>query len=372
MKKRLIIRTVTLLALCAALFAGSAFAGEKETHVITDHADNEVEVPVDIDRIVVCDIYPLPSVLTIFFDSSDKIVGMPEASLTAAANGLLGELYPDILNVETGFLNGSDINMEELLALEPDVVFYSAGSTAIGDQLRAAGLAAVGVSVNKWDYDAIETLDNWILLLSELFPDNDKTQIVSEYSHRIYDLVQERVKDIPEEERVRDFFLFQYNDTTLMTAGKHFFGQYWSNAIGAVNVAEEIDQDNSVAVNMEQVYGWNPELIFITNFTTAGPEDLFENTIGDYDWSVVGAVENKRVYKMPLGMYRSYTPGADTPITLLWLAQTAYPDLFEDIDIIEETVKYYQEVFGVELTPEQAASIFSPAADAGSGFAYNK
>ena len=55
-------------------------------------------------------------------------------------------------------------------------------------------------------------------------------------------------------------------------------------------------------------------------------------------------------------------------MTLLWLAKTAYPELFADIDIIAETKTYYKEVFGLELTDEQAASIFNPAADAGSGF----
>ena len=76
------------------------------THVVVDHGGNEVEVPYEVNRVVVCDIYPLPSVLTVFFDSADKIVGMAQPSMTAAANGLLGELYPDILKSETGFRNG--------------------------------------------------------------------------------------------------------------------------------------------------------------------------------------------------------------------------------------------------------------------------
>ena len=90
--------------------------------------------------------------------------------------------------------------------------------------------------------------------------------------------------------------------------------------------------------------------------------------MGVYDWSGIQAVRNRRVYKMPLGMYRSYTPGADTPVTLLWMAKTAYPELFADIDILEETKAYYKEVFGIELTEDQAASIFAPATEAGSGF----
>lgn len=344
--------------------------GIGKTVTITDHADREVKVPKDIERIAVCDIYPLPSVLAVFFDSADKIVGMPEPSMTAAKNGLLGQLYPDILKAETGYIDGTNVNMEELAKLEPDVVFYSASSAELGDQLTEAGFNAVAVSVNKWDYDCIETLNNWIGLLSQMFPESDKSAAVQQKSQEIYDLVQERVKNLSDDQRKDVFFLFQYSDTTLLTSGKQFFGQWWADAIGAKNVAEELTQDNSVPVSMEQVYDWDPDMIFITNFNTYYPDDLYNNTVEGYDWSPVSAVANHDVYKMPLGMYRSYTPGADCPVTLLWMAKTAYPAQFQDIDIVSEAKDYYKEVFGIELTDEQAKAIFEPAQSAGGGFAY--
>lgn len=335
-----------------------------ETITITDHLGNEVEVPRQIERIVVGNIYPLPSVLTVFFDSGEKIVGMADVSMKAAENGLLGELYPEVLDAETGFIQGTEINVEELIALDPDVVFYGTESPQIGEQLGEAGIPAVAVSASKWEYDAIETLNNWLELLGEMFPENAKADICRSYSEEKYDLVQERVKDIPEDERERAFFLFQYSEENITTSGKLFFGQWWADAIGAKNVGEELTTDNSTAVDMEQIYAWDPSLIFITNFNAAQPETLYQNETGAYDWSAVNAVENQRVYKMPLGMYRSYTPGIDTPITLLWLAKTAYPDLFEDIDITAETKAYYREVFGIELTDEQANRIFAPVSAA--------
>lgn len=341
---------------------------KKGTHVIVDHLGLEVEVPYEVNRIAVGNILPLPSVLTVFFDSAEKIVGMSPNSMSAAQNGLLGELYPEILNAKTDYMNGTEINLEELMKLEPDVVLYSASQPEQGEQLRNAGFAAVALSVNKWEYNAIETLNQWISLLSEIFPENDKTEVVAKYSDEIYELVQSRVADIPEEERERVFFLFKYSDTEMQTSGQNFFGQFWADTTGAVNVAEEIKTDNQVTVNMEQVYAWNPSTIFVTNFTAAQPEDLYTNAIGNYDWSAIDAVQNEKVYKMPLGMYRSYTPGADTPVTLLWFAKTTYPELFSDIEIVEETKKYYKEVFGVELSEEQAASIFAPDSDAGAGF----
>ena len=108
-------------------------------------------------------------------------------------------------------------------------------------------------------------------------------------------------------------------------------------------------------------------MILVTNFTKAQPDDLYNNTIGETDWSGIKAVQDKRVYKMPLGIYRSYTPGADTPVTLLWLAKTVYPELFSDIDVTAKAKEYYKDVFGVELTDAQVQSIFAPASDAASG-----
>lgn len=338
---------------------------DADTLTVVDHGGNTVTVPRDIKRVVVCDIFPLPSVLTVFFDSADKLVGIAPTSMAAAKNGLLSQLYPEILNARTDFMTGSTVNLEELAKLEPDVVFYGSDNASQGEELRRAGFAAVGISANKWSYNAIETLNQWIALLSQMFPDNDRAALARSESEQILQLVTGRTSSLTEDKKARVFFMFQYNDSSILTSGKQFFGQWWADAIGAVNVAEELEKDNSVAVNLEQIYVWNPEVVFITNFTSAQPDDLYNNTIGTYDWSGIDAVVNKSVYKMPLGMYRSYTPGVDTPITLLWLAKTVYPELFADIDVTAQAIEYYKNVFGVVLTAEQVASIFTPVSGAG-------
>ncbi len=335
--------------------------------VITDHAGYEVTLPKNIERIAVCDIFPLPSVLSVFFDSADKIVAMAPTSMAAAENSLLSQLYPEILQADTSAISGTDFNAEELMKLDPQVVFYSASSTLLGESLRKSGFNAVAVSVNKWEYNAVETLGQWIDLLEQIFPEdaNDRAQLVRTYSDEAAALVRERTQSLAPQERARVFFLFQYSDSAIVTSGKHFFGQWWADAVGAINVAGELTEDNSVKITLEQLYQWNPDTILMTNFNTALPADLENNRIGSYDWSGIDAVQNQRVYKMPLGMYRSYTPGVDTPVTLLWIAKTVYPELFADIDITEKTMEYYQSVFGIELTAQQAQAIFAPTVDAG-------
>lgn len=350
--------------------ADSGNASRSGPVVITDHGGYEVEIPQEVNRVVVTDILPLPSIITVFLGSGEKIVGMNPASMSAAKSGLLGELFPDILKASTNFMNGSDINMEELMKLQPDVVFYNAGSKETGEALRSAGFAAVGVSVNKWNYDSIETYNQWVDLLSQIFPEKgDTASMVTEYSQKVYDDIQKRVSGLKEEERRNILFLFNYSDTTMITSGKKFFGQFWCDAVGGKNAAEGVAAENSNAViNMEQVYQWNPDVIFITNFTPVQPEDLFENKVGQDDWSPVTAVRNKDVYKLPLGTYRSYTPSTDTPMTLLWMAKQVYPDLFADVDITEEVKEYYKTMYGVELNDAQVERMYHPGPGAAEGY----
>lgn len=343
-----------------------------ETHIVVDHGGNEVEVPNKIERIVVTDIFPIPAVLSVFFNSADKIVGIAPTSMSAAKNSLLSKIYPEILNANADFMNGNVINVEELMKLNPDVVFYSENNNEQKEVLTKAGFCAIGISANGWHYDCIETLNHWLQTLTEVFKYSDDISILTErsdkaqkMSNEIYDMIKERVSKLSKEEKKRVFFLFQYNDSTMLTSGKNFFGEWWAEAVGCINVAEELEKDNSVATNLEQVYAWNPDMIFITNFTTALPKDLYENTIGNYDWSEVKAVKDREVYKLPLGMYRTYTPGIDTPITLLWFAKTAYPGLFSDVDLVKETREYYKNIFDVDLTDDEIKSIFNPDANAG-------
>lgn len=337
---------------------------QAETKIVTDHAGVEVEVPTKIDRIVVGSFYPLASVLTVYLGGADKIVGIHPVSMSAAKNGLLSEIYPEILNADTSFINGSEVNVEELLKLNPDVVLGVDKEQA--QILRDAGIPAVTFSASAWNYDVVETYDHWIELLDQIFGQSELSCKVSEYSKEIYSSIQEKVSTILQEDKKKVLVLFKYDESAMIASGPNFFGQFWCDASGAVNVAEETE-GSSVQINMEQVYEWNPDIIIITNFTGTQPEDLYNNAIGSDNWSTVNAVKNKQVYKMPLGLYRSYTPGADTPVTLQWFAKTVNPELFADTDIDKVTREYFKEYYGIELTDIQLNKMYKPAREGADG-----
>ncbi len=344
---------------------GETQVEESATRIVVDHEGVEVEIPTKIDRIVVGNTLPLASVLSVYLGGAEKIVGLHPASMSAAESGLLSEIYPEILEAKTDFINGSEINIEELLKLDPDIVIGVPKDQA--ETIRKAGIPALTLSVSNWDYDVVETYAQWNNLFDEIFGKSEITEKVSEYSKEAYELIQERVSTIAEEDKKKVLILYKYDDKTITTSGQNFFGQYWTDATGSINVAQDITGNNAININMEQVYQWNPDVIIITNFTSVQPEDLYNNTIDGEDWSTVSAVQNGQVYKMPLGLYRTFTPGADTPVTLQWFAKTIYPELFEDINIEEVTKSYYKDYHNIEMTNEQIESMYNPSRESADG-----
>ena len=338
---------------------------ESSTRIVVDHEGVEVEIPTNIDRIVVGNTLPLASVLSVYLGGAEKIVGLHPASMSAAESGLLSEIYPEILEAKTDFINGSEINIEELLKLDPDIVIGVPKDQA--ETIRKAGIPALTLSVSNWDYDVVETYVQWNNLFDEIFGESEITEKVSEYSKEAYEIIQERVSTIAEENKKKVLILYKYDDKTITTSGQNFFGQYWTDATGSINVAQDITGNNAININMEQVYAWNPDVIIITNFTSVQPEDLYNNTIDGEDWSTVSAVQNGQVYKMPLGLYRTFTPGADTPVTLQWFAKTIYPELFEDINIEEVTKSYYKDYHNIDMTNEQIESMYNPSRESADG-----
>ncbi|MED3553958.1 ABC transporter substrate-binding protein [Cytobacillus praedii] len=335
---------------------------EKIQRTIVDHFGNEVQLPEKIEKIAIVQLLPLPSVYAVYNGGDiSSLVGMPPSSLNAAENSILKKFVPEIVDVTSDFIKDNKVNIEELLNLNPDVVLYSgAGNT---DIFKEAGLTAVGFIPGFEGPNTIEDVGNWIQLLEDVFQQDSKTTGIVEYGRDLEKLVAERVNNLPDKERKKIMIINSYNETALAVAGKGTFGEYWTNAIGAINVAMDASGNT---INMEQVYEWAPDKIFISTLTDVMPHNLYENTAPTgHNWSSVAAVKNKEVYKYPLGIHRWYPTSTDAPLSLLWLAKNTYPELFEDIDLNTTIKEYYKEFYNMNLTDEDVDWILTPAENLG-------
>ena len=354
--------TVLLLFLSLAGAASGEPGAEKATRVVVDHTGKEVRIPAKIERIVITGPWPLPSVYCLFEGAGDKLVGIHPGSMSAAKHSLLPRVAPGILRASTEFLKGDVLNAEELLKLKPDVVFYRVETAAHAGQLALTGIPAVGFSTALSGFDTIKTFESWVKLLGEVLQQEDRASGIVEYGRKTYDEIQAALNGVKGLKRPRALILFNYGEGNIKTSGSNFYGQYWLESTGAVNVASEL---SGVAdINMEQIYAWDPDIIYITNFSRHMPEDLYENAIPGHDWSTVRAVRERKVYKFPLGMYRWYPPASDTPLVLKWLAKKNQPELFADVDMDAEVRAYYKRFYNLDLTDEDLRRIFSPAREA--------
>lgn len=332
------------------------------TKTIVDHAGNEVTIPNELEKVVISGLLPLPSVFVQFRGSAEEIVGMHPGSMSAAENSYLVNIFPEILEADTSFVVNGTVNIEELMKLEPDVVYYSAANKEEYELYKKAGIPAIGFSTTIADYDCVETYAKWIELFGEIYGEQGTADAIIAEGRQVAEEIKQLTENLTEEERPDVLILYHYTNGTLTTAGSNFFSEYWLDIAGADNVAAELNA--GAEINMEQIYEWDPDMILITNFSPYLPEDFYNNTIEGHDWSNVKAVKEGKVYKFPLGMYRWFPPASDTPLTLQWLAKTIQPEIFAELDMDHEIKEFYEKYYDVELTDEDVQDIYHPSREA--------
>lgn len=363
-------RLAAVIMAAGAAFSLAGCGGKKKTRapgrLVVDHTGMEIEVPDKIHRIVVSSIWPLPSVCALFEGGAKALVGMHPYSMVATENSMLPKVAPDILNASTDFVQGDDLNVEALLRLKPDVVFYGAIARDEYEKLNGAGLKAIGFSATDWDFDSLATFENWVRLLGRILNQEEKAKEIVDYGRKTYEEVESALSEVKDGKKPKILILFTYANGVMTTSAGHHFGQYWIDSTGGTNVAGALK--GTPFIDMDQIYQWDPDMIYITNFTPCQPENLFKNDIEGNDWSRVRAVRDGKVYKFPLGMYRWFAPTSDTPLVLKWMAQKNHPELFANLDMEEEVRTYYQRFYHLDLSDQDISQIFNPSsAAAGNG-----
>lgn len=358
---------ILVLALC--LSAVPSLAESASTRTVTDTIGNTVTVPAEINRIAIISTMPLASVFCMVEESGEKLVGLTPASKNAAMQSFVSRIAPQVADVSTAFAEGESVNVEEVVKLEPDVVFYNtnnAADCAAVEQLTALNIPCVGFSTSIGDCNTVETFNAWAMLIGEVLGKEVRAQEIVEYGRSVQEMVAERIATLNDEDKTSALILTNYTQSAIVAAGSTF-GRYWLSAIGADNVATEIETATS-PVTLEQVYAWDPEVIFLNSFSAFTAEDILNSTaVEGQDWSQLTAVKNGRVYKMPLGVYYWFPPCSDSPLALQWMAQKLYPELFEDLDMNQVIVDYYRDFYGLELTQEDLDTLYNPPAESAMG-----
>ena len=104
-----------------------------------------------------------------------------------------------------------------------------------------------------------------------------------EYGVHVQEEIVEVVNKIHQEDKPKVLYLYGHSEDEIRVSGKDFYGGFWIEASGGINVANEIIGQS--VVNIEQIYKWNPDVILITDMTEITEEDILNNYIEGQDWS---------------------------------------------------------------------------------------
>lgn len=344
------------LAATISLVSGSAFA--QETHIVRDGIDREVTLPVEVNRIV-AGFFPFPSAFFIATGSLDKLVAISSDSRHAAERSIFSKIAPGILDLPTSHIEGGVLNAEELLKLNPDVYVTHEGNASL-EVAERAGVPVLALDVlSKGQGNTIQTFENWMKIIGQVTGDTVRTDELIAYANKTLEETRAVMSGLGEEDKPKALFFARLHENELKINGPGHFGHFWITEAGGINLAEK-DFPSFSEISMEQIYALNPEVIFITNLSPTKPEDLYENRVPGQDWSHVSAVQNKRVFKLPEGVFQWYVPNGDVPLMLKWAAQSMHPELYADYDFAAEMKAYYQRFYDYALSNDEVASILDP------------
>ena len=333
--------TFALLAAgCGSTAASSEDAAASEDAItVTDQRGQEVTLDGPAESIASA-VIPAPAIIAAVDGSWDRITGINQSLLDANQQGIIGKIFPESL--DTPVISGPDFipNMEEVLAADPDVVVQWGD---MGDEvlqpIEQAGLPVVGL-----EYGTQEDLETWIELFGDMIGKPERSDEILTWMHDEAEAVSSQVEDL--DTQAPRGLSMSYSEHAISVDTSTDYAQHVFDTAGITNVAKDAPVTDGVA-SAEQIIEWDPEIIFLSAFDPAVPEDVYN----DPRLSEVTAVKDKRVYRAPLGVYRWQVPSAESPLYWNWVAALAYPGEFE-VDLPAEMREQTAFLYNYDLTEE--------------------
>lgn len=337
-----------------------AAVDEKGTHKVTDYTGNTVEVPNKITRVVIDQIPILSTYMSYFNGSAPYIVGYCGSFKDTITKTVLKDIAPELMKSSDTVYAQSDLNIEEIMKLNPDVILYNANNASHAQILKESGIPSIGFATvgASTDADPIDRYQQWLELLEDVFNEDGKMNDFKSAGNAIVADVEKRIAAVPQDKRPSAMILWKYSDGVPQVSGNGTFGTFWLKRLGVKDVVVD-EAKGFTQVNMEQVYRWDPDILFLDGpgLLSLRTADVIENRVQGTDFSTLSAVKNKRVYDTTLGMWNWFTPNPDAPLVYAWLACKTYPEVFADYPL-EQTIKdYYQKWYGYTVTDADMAEM---------------
>jgi iron complex transport system substrate-binding protein len=289
----------------------------------------------------IADLWFAHNALTIMLGAADRVAVTDDLP---AARPWMYRVAP-ALHQAVGVL-GPVPNTEMLMQAGVDLVFVANDSPA------AAALRRAGMPVVQAGFTDTASLLHAVDLTADVLGDARAHDVARRYRALLeatVERVRQRVADIPPSDRPR--VLHVKSLVPLQVDGAHTIIDEWIARAGGRNAAADVT-GNMRPVSMEQIAAWDPDVVIL------GPDSGHVDA-APQGWAALRAVRAGRVYRNPAGVFPWDRYGSELPLQILWAGQSLHPDRFRDLDMVSETVKFYCDFFGYDLTRDDAARILA-------------
>ena len=266
---------------------------------------------------------------------------------------------PELAKIpEVGTVGDKDFNVEQVVALQPDVIFIPVDLKNQYESDAKQKLDEAGVQTIYIDYHAenLEKHQKSIEAIGKALGKEERAAEISKFYTDHVTKVLDRVKTI---NKPKPTVYLEVGMKGPEEFGNSFSGNYSWGALATLCGADVITKDvvkRTAPINPEFVLEKNPDIIMIMgSYWPKNPTSMrlgFEAneaqsqellkafTTERQGWSDLKAVENKDVYSIHHGLPREVYDAA----VFEYLAKTFYPEEFKEVDP-EATLKEFYDKF---------------------------
>lgn len=309
------------------------------TKVVIDSVGREVEIPENPQRLAA--LYATSGHIITMLDGGDKIV--------AVNNGLkrdkmLNELESSFAEAALSVVSGQ-MNIETLLEKEVDLAFIPLDIYMEGRQVKQ--LDQLNIPYLVVDYQSIEEQKFVVQMIGQVLDNEEEANTFIEFYDEATELARTRISTLDQVDYIHVYHSINEANCTVEI---NTLPYDWMKIAGGINVSvgSELEKDgDKYYTNLEQILLWNPSIIYCNE--SGVDEYILENP----KWRYIDAVINKDVKQLPIGISRwGHKTSIETPLAILWVSNDLYPELYEDVDLMEFYQRFYRELFEFELSED--------------------
>ena len=326
---------IVVVIVAAGIFAGwylyssGTFEPAPATKTVIDSRGEAVEIPADVQRIVALRSGIVETLIAL--GAEDKLVGIDESTKAGTGYGEFPiQLRPNLIDMSCP-VTGKDLNVEEIIALDPDVVLIG----GYGRLKWVQPLLEFNLTVVVAHFEELGNFTRDLKIIGQVVNKEEKAQELATYVDNYLASIDDKVGNIPDGEKVSAYFC---SHDAYSVYGCTTFEHVEIVTAGGTNVGEEITTWLPT-ISPEQLIAWNPEVIFTLEGTDT------DAILTDEKIQTVSAIANGKVYSIPeagwdFGSLRSI-------FAINWVASKLYPEKYEGVNITNDATQYYQAIWNV-------------------------